>query len=42
LIVWNDEKQAFLKDWALQNEKPQPDKAKSLFKALTGYKYLGS
>jgi len=42
LLIWNEEKQAFLKDWADQNEKPQPLKAKSLFKTLTGYKYAGS
>jgi hypothetical protein len=42
LIVWDAGKNEMLKLWAVQNEHPQPPRAKTRFKELTSYKYEGS
>lgn len=41
LIMWSTELHNILKEWDLQNEKPQPAKAIHEFSKLTGEKYPG-
>jgi hypothetical protein len=41
LVQWNDDMQTHLKAWAIQNEHPQPEKAKRRFRELTGHVYVG-
>lgn len=42
LLIWDEEKQTIMKEWADRHEKSQPPAAKSLFQKMTGFKYSGS
>lgn len=41
VIVWDEIKQEFISEWSLNNERPQPRKAITLFEKLTGREYKG-
>ncbi|WP_045214377.1 hypothetical protein [Desulfonatronovibrio magnus] len=41
LFEWDDSKHRVLEEWAITNERPQPPKAKSMFKKITGRSYPG-
>ncbi len=41
VIEWNEAKHRILEEWSLTEERPQPSKAKSRFKKITGKKYPG-
>jgi hypothetical protein len=41
VITWTEELNNIIREWSVQREKPQPEKAKAVFYKLTKKKYPG-